>query len=700
MIGRTLGAYEIVAVLGRGGAAYVYRARHSVTGQTVALKVIPNDAEDPQLFVRRFEIETQVVRALDHPNIVAVYDAGETADLVYLVMQCVDGGNLRQRMKEGHIEQAQAIAYAVQAARALHHAHQKGVVHRDVKPSNMLLDADDPTHLLLADFGIAKIQGMRGITKSGTIVGTPEYMSPEQAENRESDPRSDIYSLGCVVYELLTGRPPFTAPYPLSVLHQQLHATPAYIRGYNPAVPKQLCRVVEIALSKNPDARFPTAEHFARALAPFAEPGYKGASSEPLAQVTLPPVEHTMPPLAATLSSELDLPTRPLPSERVPAGRRLEDETTPEERGPRGPWPLVLGDQSPPEIATEETVRLGTVTMVASAAETPAEMSKEEPRLTDGRPEQGHSSVEATGKSRPPSTGDPLKGHPPTHRPASISAPVSHSLSEAVAATATAATATAATAATATANPSRERPRPRVTSRPAVIPPLSSSTAGSAMPSRATAGPILAPRESQVWPKTIVETSAPRRSARQRRGGMGVTLSIVAVLALILTASLVASATGLIELPGKPSQARTATATPVPTATATEAPTATEEAATPTTNLQQIADQRAYNSFRAATLGRGSDSSCSAAGVSTTFVAAQPIYINLCTSSTVSASTVSVVVRQIGKSVCTLGPIQASASYFCHSDYSLNPGHYDIVVSMKVDGTQATARDLPFTVTR
>ena len=154
-------------------------------------------------------------------------------------------------------------------ARALHHAHQHGIIHRDVKPSNMLFAKENPFHLLLADFGIAKIQGMRGMTKSGIAIGTPEYMSPEQAEGKESDPRSDIYSLGIVLYEMLAGRPPFKGQSPVAIMYQHVHVRPAYIRGYNPQVPVELCQIVETALRKHPDERFPTAEHMERALEPF-----------------------------------------------------------------------------------------------------------------------------------------------------------------------------------------------------------------------------------------------------------------------------------------------------------------------------------------------------------------------------------------------------------------------------------------------
>src|SRR5690242_641119 len=171
LIGRQLGQYTIVEEIGRGGSSRVYRAVDPEMERDVAIKVLPNDAEDRVGFVRRFEREVQAVAQLNHPNIVAVYDRGETEEFVYLVMQIVGGGTLRQRLGRP-LSIPDATAGISQLALALHHAHQRGIVHRDVKPSNVLVDADNPRRLLLTDFGIAKLQGLRGLTKSGTTIGT------------------------------------------------------------------------------------------------------------------------------------------------------------------------------------------------------------------------------------------------------------------------------------------------------------------------------------------------------------------------------------------------------------------------------------------------------------------------------------------------------------------------------------------------
>ncbi|HLY32151.1 MAG TPA: protein kinase, partial [Ktedonobacterales bacterium] len=322
LIGRRLGQYEIIEELGRGGSSRVYRAIAHQRGGDVAIKVIPNDAEDRVGFVQRFIREVEVIRKLHHPNIVQVYESGETEEIVYLVLQCVRGGTLRQRLGGRPLPVQLAALYVIQMARALHHAHLQGIIHRDVKPSNMLVDAENTNHLLLTDFGTAKIQGARGLTKSGTTIGTPEYMSPEQAEGREIDQRADIYALGCVLYEALATRTPFVGSTPVSVLYQQVHSRPASIRSYNTSAPRELARIIEITLAKRPEDRFGTAEALAEALTPFAEkdtqptpaPWLQGATpsapySGPLAPLTAPRVARA--PRTGPISGPATPPTLP-----------------------------------------------------------------------------------------------------------------------------------------------------------------------------------------------------------------------------------------------------------------------------------------------------------------------------------------------------------------------------------------------------
>lgn len=266
--------YIIDSEIARGGMSRVFRARETGNGaRDVALKVMAlgNDSgSDVQTFAKRFEHEAHAVKRLDHPNIVKVFATGRTDEFVFIAMQLVMGGTFRQRLGRP-MPVPDACYQMIQMARALHHAHMHHVIHRDVKPANMLIDDQDPSHLLLADFGIAKIMGQKGITKTGTAVGTPEYMAPEQAKGEEIDPRADIYGLACVLYEALAGRPPFVGPTALSICYQHVHTRPAYIRGFNPDVPRPLALVIDQALQKNPRDRFNTAEEFANALYPFTE---------------------------------------------------------------------------------------------------------------------------------------------------------------------------------------------------------------------------------------------------------------------------------------------------------------------------------------------------------------------------------------------------------------------------------------------
>jgi serine/threonine protein kinase len=649
MIGRELGHYQIVAELGRGGSARVYKARDLRTERDVAIKIIPNDSENRQFFVQRFQREIEVVRKLNHPNIVAVYDAGETEELVYLVMQCVEGGTLRDLISEGRMEVPLAVSYAVQMAQALHHAHRQGIVHRDVKPSNMLLDADDPSKLLLADFGIAKIQGLRGITKSGTTLGTPEYMSPEQAQGRESDPRSDIYALGCVVYEMLTGQPPFKAPLPVAVLYRHVYERPTYIRSYNSSVPKALCRVVEVALEKEQDARYPTAEHFARALAPFVEPGYEGAASESHSDITLPPM--------AAVPRTPPANGSPTP---LHVGAALPPRESPPTSGPLGPWPLILPDAmqhaSPDAVEHADTVpHLPRVPQVSGPlwdltdADALDALADHDSRIAWDRADPGASSGSAR---RTRTRTNPLKGLDlPRRAPGTTSSNLTRY----------------------TGAPLREDELP------------------------AQVG-VVATEEAERWPQvTPTDGDAPTSEPPRRRRSLRLPLLVAGLLLVVVSGWLALSATGVVALPILGTVAATPSPTLVPTATV--APTATLSDMTPTVNPQVIADRQAYASFRAVTLGTAKDANCSAASATDTFSGAQPtIYINLCTSGAIAASSANVSIRQVGNVFCPL-PISPNNSYACSANYTLAPGRYDMMVTMRIDGVNATARDLRFTVT-
>jgi eukaryotic-like serine/threonine-protein kinase len=206
LVGRTLGRYRIDALIGEGGMALVYRAHNPAVGRDVAIKVVhPRLARDPT-FVARFLREAQVVARLQHPHILPLYDFGEQDSLAYLVMPFVSGGTLADRLRTS-LALAAALALLRPVAAALDHAHRQGVVHRDVKPSNILLTTEGVP--LLADFGIARVVGDASLTCTGLGVGSVSHTAPEQLEGRPVDGRADVYSLGAILYEVLAGRLPY-----------------------------------------------------------------------------------------------------------------------------------------------------------------------------------------------------------------------------------------------------------------------------------------------------------------------------------------------------------------------------------------------------------------------------------------------------------------------------------------------------------
>ena len=287
LIGRKLGAYSIQSKLGEGGMARVYKGYHMRLQREVAIKVILSQIAGQADFRIRFEREAQLAASLHHPNIVEVYDFGEVEQITYLVMQYVGGGTLRDLLRGGYaLEPGRAMIYAAQMGRALHHAHLRGIVHRDVKPQNMLVSTSDPNQLLLSDFGIAKLFDARhdsnaftlasgtggmissdpSLTNADQIVGTADYMSPEQVNGEPVDARTDVYALGVVLFQMLTGEVPFRSTTVHGLLFQHVHTPPPPVRAINPAVPEALALIIEKAMAKAPAARFQSAEQMAQAL--------------------------------------------------------------------------------------------------------------------------------------------------------------------------------------------------------------------------------------------------------------------------------------------------------------------------------------------------------------------------------------------------------------------------------------------------
>ena len=270
--------YHIIKKLGEGGMGAVYLGEHVKMGRKSAIKVMTQAMSNDPDAVSRFNREAANAARLSHPNICQVYDFGETSDgLIYLAMEFIEGRSLNSILDEsGTLPIPRAASIITQCADALQVAHDLGIVHRDLKPDNiMVITARGRDTVKVVDFGIAKAVGAEGgaqkVTKTGFVVGTPEYMSPEQVEGKAVDARSDVFSLGAVLYELLTGRPPFRAATPLDTLMQVVDADPVPPRLLNPSVPRDLETICLKCLQKAPALRYPSARELASDLNRFLQ---------------------------------------------------------------------------------------------------------------------------------------------------------------------------------------------------------------------------------------------------------------------------------------------------------------------------------------------------------------------------------------------------------------------------------------------
>lgn len=259
--------FRLEQEIGHGGMAHVFRAFDRKHQRAVAVKVLkPGGAVANERFLR----EIQLVSPLAHPHIVPVYDSGQVHGAPYFVMPLIEGETLRERLRRGPLPPAEAVQIAREVADALAYAHQRGIIHRDIKPENILLHAG---HALVADFGVALApttpapDSDERLTGAGVAVGTAEYMSPEQASGETPDGRSDLYSLGCVLYEMLTGRPPYSGGSAREIVARRFREPPPSVRRDAPDVSAALNRTIARALSLDPASRFATASEFARALA-------------------------------------------------------------------------------------------------------------------------------------------------------------------------------------------------------------------------------------------------------------------------------------------------------------------------------------------------------------------------------------------------------------------------------------------------
>ena len=270
-IGTDFGPYRIESVIGRGGMGVVYRATQANLGRKVALKVLSPDLVDEEAFRQRFVRESQMAAAIDHPNIIPIYEAGEVEGTTFLAMRFVDGTDLATRIRGGPLEPRVVVSVLAQVAGALDASHAAGLVHRDVKPANLLLasghSVDRADHVYLTDFGLTKQRGSEtALTRTGSFLGTLEYVSPEQIEGKPVDGRADQYSLAAIAVECLTGAAPFPRDSDLAIVNAHLRDAPPSIHQRRPDLPVEVDAVIARAMAKDPTARYPDCWAFVDAL--------------------------------------------------------------------------------------------------------------------------------------------------------------------------------------------------------------------------------------------------------------------------------------------------------------------------------------------------------------------------------------------------------------------------------------------------
>lgn len=337
--------YELLELIGVGGMARVYKARCHRLNRLVAVKILRDDlAQDAELR-RRFHDESQAVAMLSHPNIVAVYDVSRSSDVEYIVMELIDGITLKQYMqKKGNkLNWREALHFITQIVKALGHAHSRGIIHRDIKPHNIMVLRDGSVKV--ADFGIARVTSGGHSTLTQEALGSVHYISPEQARGSHIDERSDLYSAGVVLYEMITGRLPFEGDTPVSVAIQHINSIPLSPREIDPAIPEALEAITMRAMAPNPDNRYPSADAMLSDLEEFRKNpninfDYRAADFQAEEEDVDRTQIHTVAPRGASGRRET---SQSRSSERMERrSRRIPDEDEDEEDERRGPnWPVI-----------------------------------------------------------------------------------------------------------------------------------------------------------------------------------------------------------------------------------------------------------------------------------------------------------------------------------------------------------------------
>jgi len=335
--GQRIGRYEVKQEIGRGGMATVYLARDPRFKRDVAIKVLPRQFTNDEMFRIRFEREAQMIAALDHQAIVPVYDYGEQEGQPYLVMRYMMGGSLSERLKQGPIPLAEVTPILERIASALDRAHQMGIIHRDLKPGNILFDQYGDA--FLADFGIAKMAEATAALTGSALIGTPAYMSPEQVKGESIDGRSDIYTLGVILFEMLTGQQPFQADTPFGVAMKHINDPPPYLLEKNKELPPQLDETIRQAMSKQAGDRFATASDLATRLKADVQATTRPAMPKTVPDKTTPdraelPTEAAEAKATSATAEPVTAPAPEAPPSRIKQVPPVPEKTIPRKRPP------------------------------------------------------------------------------------------------------------------------------------------------------------------------------------------------------------------------------------------------------------------------------------------------------------------------------------------------------------------------------
>ena len=338
-VGDVIGEYEVIGELGAGGIGKVYKVRHSISHRMEALKLLrPDQLEHPDM-ADRFVKEIRVLASLSHPNIAALHTAFRHDDVLLMTMEYVEGQTLSHKLRVGSVDMWGGMSYIAQVLRALMYAHERGVVHRDIKPSNIMITGEEKAVLL--DFGLAVSELDAERSRSGSIVGSLHYMSPEQVKGQKVDARSDLYSLGVTLYEILTGQLPIKGNSQYEIMDGHLRQHPVPPREINPAIPADLAGLVMWAMQKDPEVRIPSAQEFLRGLeAVQLEKTIAIPATSP--RVGMPQGATIAPTFAPTMGSVAPHPTIPVPRPVAPAGKRPSDASLKSDSSTTGHPPEVI----------------------------------------------------------------------------------------------------------------------------------------------------------------------------------------------------------------------------------------------------------------------------------------------------------------------------------------------------------------------